>query len=63
MEVTKNGKINGACDRKNECDNTFQGLIPSCFNIAIVKVGDQNSIDVSDDALPSSLINSNVSLR
>jgi hypothetical protein len=48
VEVTKNGKINGACDRKNEWDNTLRGLVPSYLNMAIVKVGDQNPIDMSE---------------
>jgi hypothetical protein len=48
VEVTKNGKIDGACDRKNEWDNALWGLVISCLNMAIVKVGDQNPIDMSE---------------
>ncbi len=28
VEVTKNGKIDGACDGKNEWDNALRGLAP-----------------------------------
>jgi hypothetical protein len=48
MEVTKNGKIDGACDGNNEWDNALRGLVPHCFNMAIVKVGDQNPIDMNE---------------
>ncbi len=40
MEVTKNGK--------NEWDNAFQGLVPRYLNMAIVKVGDQSPVDMSE---------------
>jgi hypothetical protein len=48
VEVTKNGKIDGACDGKNEWDNALQGIVPRCLNMAIVKVGDQNPVDMSE---------------
>jgi hypothetical protein len=48
VEVTKNGKINGACDGKNEWDNALQGLVRCCLNMAIVKVGDQSLVDMSE---------------
>jgi len=48
VEVTKNGKIDGACDGKNERDNALRGLVPRCLNMAIVKVGDQNPVDMSE---------------
>jgi len=47
MEVTKNGKIDGACDGKNEY-NALRGIVPRCLNMAIVKVGDQNPVDMSE---------------
>jgi hypothetical protein len=48
MDVTKNGKIDGACDGKNEWDNALQGLVPCCLNMAIMKVGDQNHVDMNE---------------
>ncbi len=48
MEVTKNGKIDGACDGKIEWDNALRGFVPCCLNMVIVKVGDQNPIDISE---------------
>jgi hypothetical protein len=44
----KNGKIDGACDGKNEWDNALRGLVPQYLNMAIVKVGDQNLVDMSE---------------
>jgi hypothetical protein len=46
--VTKNGKIDGACDGKNEWDNALRSLVPHCLNMAIVKVGDQSLVDMSE---------------
>jgi hypothetical protein len=48
VEVTKNVKIHGACDGKNEWDNALRGLVPHYLNMAIVKVGDQNPVDMRD---------------
>jgi len=48
VEVTKNGKIDGACDGKNEWDNALRRLVPCCLNMAILKVGDQNLIDMNE---------------
>ncbi len=48
VEVTKNGKIDGACDGKNERDNVLRGLVLRCLNMVIVKVGDQNPVDMSE---------------
>jgi len=48
VEVTKNGKIDGACDGKNEWDNALRGLVQHCLNMAIVKVGDQSHVDMSE---------------
>ncbi len=47
-EVTKNGKIDGACDGKNIWDDKIQGFAPHHFNMAIVKVGDQNVVDMGE---------------
>jgi len=33
VEVTKNSKIDGACDRKNAWDNAIQGLTPCLLNL------------------------------
>jgi molybdenum cofactor biosynthesis enzyme MoaA len=46
MEVTKHGKIDGACKGKNEWDNAIQGLAPHTLNISIVKVQDQDLVDM-----------------
>ncbi len=48
MEVTKNGKIDGACDGKNIWDDNIWGFAPHHFNMAIVKVGDQNVVDMGE---------------
>lgn len=40
MEVTKHGKIDMACDGKNEWDNAMHNLAPYILNMAMVKVGD-----------------------
>ncbi len=49
VEVTKNGKIGGACDGNNEWDNNaLRGLVPRCLNMAIMKVGDQNHVDMNE---------------
>ncbi len=48
VEVTKNGKIGGACDGKNIWDDKIQGFAPHHLNMAIVKVGDQNVVDVGE---------------
>jgi hypothetical protein len=48
MEVTKNGKIDGACDGKNIWYNKIQGFAPRHLNMAIVKVGDQNVVDTDE---------------
>jgi hypothetical protein len=46
--VTKNGKIDGACDGKNEWDNALRRLVPRCLNMAIVKANDQSPVDMSE---------------
>jgi hypothetical protein len=46
MEVTKHGKIDGSCDGKNDWDNAMRGLTPRILNMAIVKVGEQNLMDM-----------------
>jgi hypothetical protein len=38
VEVTKHGKIDGACKGKNKWDNAIRGLTPHILNITIVKV-------------------------
>ncbi len=40
VEVTKNSKIDGACDKKNAWDNAIQGLAPCILHIAVVKVSE-----------------------
>jgi hypothetical protein len=46
VEVTKNGKRDGACHGKNIWDDKIWGFAPHHFNMAIVKVGDQNVMDM-----------------
>jgi hypothetical protein len=48
VEVTKNGKINGACAGKNIWDDKIRGFAPRHFNMAIVKVGEQNVVDMAE---------------
>jgi len=48
VEVTKNGKIDGACAGKNIWDDKIQGFAPCHLNMAIVKVGEQNVVDMAE---------------
>ncbi len=48
MKVTKNGKIDGPCDGKNIWDDKIRGFAPRHLNMAIVKVGDQNVVDMGE---------------
>jgi hypothetical protein len=48
VEVTKHGKIDGSCDGKNDWDNAMRGLAPCILNMAIVKVGEQNPVDMAE---------------
>jgi hypothetical protein len=48
MEVTKHGKIDGSCDGKNDWDNAMRGLAPCILNMAVVKVGEQNPVDMAE---------------
>ncbi len=48
VEVTKNGKIDGACDGKNIWDDKIRGFAPRHLNMAIMKVGDQNAVDMGE---------------
>jgi hypothetical protein len=45
--VTKNIKIDGACDRKNAWDNAIQGLAPCLLNLMVVKVNEHNPVDMA----------------
>jgi hypothetical protein len=47
MEVTKHDKIDGSCDGKNEWDSVMWGLAPRILNMAVVKVSEQNPVDVA----------------
>ncbi len=47
VEVTKNNKIDGAYDRKNAWDNAIKGLAPCLLNLAVVKVSEQNPMDMA----------------
>ncbi len=47
VEVTKHGKIDGSCDGKNDWDNAMRGLAPRILNMAVVKVGEQNPVDMA----------------
>jgi hypothetical protein len=48
VEVTKNGKMDEACDGKNIWDDKIRGFAPRHLNMAIVKVGDQNAVDMGE---------------
>jgi hypothetical protein len=48
VEVTKNGKIDGACAGKNIWDDKIWGFAPRHLNMAIVKVGEQNAVDMAE---------------
>jgi len=48
VEVTKHGKIDGSCDGKNDWDNVMQGLAPRILNMVVVKVGEQNPVDMAE---------------
>jgi hypothetical protein len=48
VEVTKNGKIDGACVGKNIWDDKIRGFAPRHLNMAIVKVGEQNVVDMTE---------------
>jgi hypothetical protein len=46
VEVTKHGKIDESWDGKNEWDNAMQGLAFHILNMVVVKVGEQNPVDM-----------------
>jgi hypothetical protein len=46
VEVTKHGKIDGASDGKNGWDDAMHGLAPRLFNLAVVKVIEQNPVNM-----------------
>jgi hypothetical protein len=48
VEVTKHGKIDGSCDGKTDWDNAMRGLAPHILNMAVVKVGEQNPVDMAE---------------
>jgi hypothetical protein len=48
VEVTKHGKIDGSCDGKNEWDNAMHGLAPRILNMVVVKVKEQNPMDMAE---------------
>jgi hypothetical protein len=48
VEVTKNGKIDGACAGKNIWDDKIRGFAPRHLNMAIMKVGEQNVVDMAE---------------
>jgi hypothetical protein len=46
MEVTQNGKINGAHEGKHGWHNAFHSLASHHLNMVIVKVNEQNPINM-----------------
>jgi hypothetical protein len=48
VEVTKHGNIDGSCDGKNDWDNAMRGLAPHILNMVVVKVGEQNLVDMAE---------------
>jgi len=47
VELTKHGKIDESCDGKNDWDSAMWDLAPRILNMAIVKVGEQNLVDMA----------------
>jgi hypothetical protein len=46
VEAKKHGKTNGSYDGKNEWDNAMWSLAPRILNMVVVKVGEQNHVDM-----------------
>ncbi len=45
--MTKNSKIDGACDEKNAWGNAIQGLTTCLLNLAVVKVSEHNQMGMA----------------
>jgi hypothetical protein len=48
VQVTKNSKIDGVYDGKNVWDNTIWGLAPRLSNLTLMKVSEQNLMDMAE---------------
>ncbi len=48
VEVPKHGKIDGSRNGKNDWDNAMRGLALRILNMAVVKVGEQNPVDMAE---------------
>jgi hypothetical protein len=47
VQVTKHGKIDGACERKDARDGAIRSLAPQILNMAVVKVTEQDLINMA----------------
>jgi hypothetical protein len=47
VQVTRHGKIDGACEGKDAWDGAIRSLTPRILNMAVVKVTEQDPIDMA----------------
>jgi hypothetical protein len=47
VQVTKHGKIDGACEGKDAWDGVIRSLAPRTLNMAMVKVTKQDHVDMA----------------
>jgi hypothetical protein len=47
VQVTRHGKINGACEGKDAWDGAIRSLAPRILNMAVVKVTEHDPIDMA----------------
>ena len=47
VQVTRHGKIDGACEGKDAWDGAIRSLAPRTLNMAVVKVTEQDPIDMA----------------
>jgi hypothetical protein len=47
VQVTRHGKIDGACEGKDAWDGAIRSLAPRILNMAVVKVTEQDPVDMA----------------
>ncbi len=47
VQVTRHGKIDGACEGKDAWDGAIRSLAPQVLNMAVVKVTEQDPVDMA----------------
>jgi hypothetical protein len=47
VQVTRHGKIDGACEGKDAWDGVIRSLAPWTLNMAVVKVTEQDLVDMA----------------